>query len=403
MIPRLRPPFGLLELALAAVPRPGYDEARFEQAFANKFGFEHGLFFPYGRSALYALLKVRGQDRQVVMPAYTCSVVAHAVALSGNKPVFVDCGQEHFNMPPAALEPALDEQTSMVILTPIFGYPIERRDCEAVIKKKSPDAFVLYDLAYAFGVHDKRGPQAQEADAALFGLGIGKQLSTLFGGILLLRDPELYQAVKEFRDQTFKKPGRLAGLNKFSYGKAVYFAFREPFLSLVDLLERKTPLLNRFTRHYYGVDGIAMPADFQVRPTALQARLGLSQLERYDQIETQRWAIGQRYELKLAQAGFKVFEGQESQTYSHFPLAVAERDRVIAAMLDKGVGLGKLIDYSCPCLPGYDYSPDAHPHSYWFSQHLVNLPCWPGMTVAQVDQVIEALGACRDQSPKDFL
>ncbi len=80
MLPRLRPPFllgDLLQLASAE------DEERFESAFAARFGFPHGLFFPYGRSALHALLEAAGwRDQEIAVPGYTCAVVPHAVVLS---------------------------------------------------------------------------------------------------------------------------------------------------------------------------------------------------------------------------------------------------------------------------------------------------------------------------------
>ena len=55
----------------------------------REVGAPDAIAFAYGRTAQWAFLQAVGvRDAEVVMPAYTCSVVAHAVTLSGNTPVF---------------------------------------------------------------------------------------------------------------------------------------------------------------------------------------------------------------------------------------------------------------------------------------------------------------------------
>ena len=51
------------------------------------------------------------------MPAYTCSVVAHAISLSNNKPHFVDINLNDFNMDLESLEKAINKNTSAIIVT----------------------------------------------------------------------------------------------------------------------------------------------------------------------------------------------------------------------------------------------------------------------------------------------
>jgi perosamine synthetase len=79
MIPRIKPYFGFKELA--AIFSKDQNAVRdFEEKFAAKFKAGHAVAFLYGRSGLYALLKCLGiKDSQVIVPAYTCVVVANAV------------------------------------------------------------------------------------------------------------------------------------------------------------------------------------------------------------------------------------------------------------------------------------------------------------------------------------
>lgn len=84
MIPRFKPAIGMRDLA-AAFRREPAAVARFEREFAQRFGCSDAIGFNYGRGALFALCKVLGLEGvEVIVPAYTCSVVAHAVVVSGN-------------------------------------------------------------------------------------------------------------------------------------------------------------------------------------------------------------------------------------------------------------------------------------------------------------------------------
>ena len=84
MVPRFKPTIGFKELLTVLLPsRSSVDQ--FEKKFASKFGAAEAVAFPYGRSAQWAFccaLGIKGQE--IILPAYTCSVVAHAVVLSGN-------------------------------------------------------------------------------------------------------------------------------------------------------------------------------------------------------------------------------------------------------------------------------------------------------------------------------
>lgn len=403
MISRFLPPNSLTELCRAALERDARSVRRFEEASAAKFGFPHGLFFPYGRAALHTLLRTLGwKDAEVVMPAYTCVVAAHAVVLSGNRVRFADSAADHFLVPPHELEAALSPATRMVVATPLFGYPIDRLGYRRAIRVRAPNAMVVYDLAHAFAVEDDEGPQAADADAAILGFGIGKQISTLYGGMLLLRDQALCDAVRELRNRTFRKPGMLRPAKLWAYGVAARCAFREPLLSAVDWLERKTPLLYGITEYYYGKGGPSLPVDACELPTPFQARLGLRQLADYDRRVDCRTTLARFYHAELSRYGFYCFGFHGRPTFSHFPLAVERREAVAATLRGDGIQVGKLIDYSCPQLPGYESTRGTCPNAAYFGARMLNLPNWPGLGVHDARRVVASLCRVRDRRPEWF-
>ena len=80
MIPRFRPPVdpGVL-LSVVQLARPDAVR-RYESAFADAVGMRHAVAFSYGRTAIRCFLESHGlASQEVICPAYSCVVVAHAV------------------------------------------------------------------------------------------------------------------------------------------------------------------------------------------------------------------------------------------------------------------------------------------------------------------------------------
>ena len=98
MIPRFRPSLGIQEFLKIFSFNIGAVR-KFEKEFANKFNAVDAIAFPYGRSAQWAFFNAVGlKNSEIIMPAYTCSVVAHSISLSNNIPRFIDINLDDFNM-----------------------------------------------------------------------------------------------------------------------------------------------------------------------------------------------------------------------------------------------------------------------------------------------------------------
>ena len=81
MIPRLRPYISKDEFDSLIFGKTTV--ADFEIEFANFTNQKHAIAFPYGRTALYILLKsLNISSKEIIVPAYTCVVVPHAIVSS---------------------------------------------------------------------------------------------------------------------------------------------------------------------------------------------------------------------------------------------------------------------------------------------------------------------------------
>lgn len=140
--------------------------------------------------ALATLHEQHPLRRRVVMPAYTCPLVALAVHQAGLEPVPCDLRPDHFDMDPQALRAACDERTLAILPTHLGGRVADVDDALAVANNVG--AFVIEDAAQALGARARDGASVGLAgDLGFFSLAAGKGLSTYEGGLLAARDPEL--------------------------------------------------------------------------------------------------------------------------------------------------------------------------------------------------------------------
>lgn len=381
MIPRFKPFLGKEELRAALTLEPNA-VARFEELFARTFEAKYALAFSYGRSALWAFFEAMNiQDAEIVMPAYTCTVVAHAIVLSGNKPRFVDITHHDFNMDLEQVDGAINENTRAVIATHLFGYPLDIEKLSVIVqeaeKRIGHKIWVIQDCAHAFGAKWKGSLVCNAGDAALFGLNISKMMTSIFGGVITTNDEKLYDKVKKYRDANFKRPGFAKTMRRLLYLLAVYLTFNEHIYGFVYWLQEKTTILDRLTKAYHLDEKIYFPPDHLDRMLPIEARVGKAQLKKYTEIINKHKEAVVHYDQY-----FPAYEGWvkpplvEGATYSHYVVCVPDRRKAMLAMAKKGVQLGQLIEYSIPHMTAYKkYSNGADfPHSKSCSISTINMP-----------------------------
>jgi perosamine synthetase len=138
---------------------------------------------------LTALRTLQPQRRRVVVPAYTCPLVAIAVQQAGLELQLCDLRAGHYDMDPVALRAACDERTLAIIPTHLAGRVADVTDALAVANNVG--AYVVEDAAQALGARCEGESVGLLGDIGFFSLAAGKGLSIYEGGLLLARDPSL--------------------------------------------------------------------------------------------------------------------------------------------------------------------------------------------------------------------
>ena len=145
--------------------------------------------------ALTALRELQPGRRRVVVPAYTCPLVAIAVRQAGLELQLCDLRADHYDMDPAALRAVCDERTLAIIPTHLGGRVADMDDARDMAKEVG--AYVIEDAAQALGARRNGTSVGLAGDIGFFSLAAGKGLSIYEGGLLLAHDPDLRARLAE--------------------------------------------------------------------------------------------------------------------------------------------------------------------------------------------------------------
>lgn len=400
MIPRLGPYLGMAELVRVLLPVLDGDRVgAFETAFGRTLEAGHAIAFPYGRSALWAFFKAVGiEHAEIIQPAYSCSVVAHATVLAGNTPRFVDISLADYNMNLSQVEAAMSPRTRAVVATHLFGYPLDVDRLSDVVaaaeRRYGGKIWVVQDCAHAFGAQWRGEPVFRRADVALFGLNVSKMMTSIFGGMLSTTDAALAARVRSWRDQHFRRPRVSKSLRRRVYLLGAMAAFDRRTCGVVDWCERRTSWLDSVTRAYHRDGQIRFPPDYLDEMLPIEATVGLEQLRKSSDIVCRRKAHASAYDRDLAhKPGVERPPLIDGATYSHYVVRVRDRERVTAAMRRRGVLVGRVIDYCVPELAEYRESASGgtFPNAHLSSEQVINLPVHARLSMRGRTHVIEAL------------
>lgn len=141
--------------------------------------------------ALTAMHRLNGR-RAVVVPAYTCPLVALAVAHCGLELRVCDFAPYSIDFDAVQLARLCDRDTLALVPTHLGGRVADVAAAKAIAANAG--AFVIEDAAQALGARVAGRSVGLDGDAGFFSLAVGKGLTTFEGGLLVARDACLREA-----------------------------------------------------------------------------------------------------------------------------------------------------------------------------------------------------------------
>jgi dTDP-4-amino-4,6-dideoxygalactose transaminase len=232
---------------------------RLEQRAAEYLGVRHCVAVASCTAGLMLSLRASGLSGDVVLPSFTFSASAHAVAWNGLRPVFADIRPDDLLLDPGAVARSAGVRTSAILATHTYGTPC---DVEALGRLARDNGIRLFfDAAHAFGSRRGQAMVGGFGDAEVFSLSPTKVLIAGEGGIIATNDDSLAERCRVGRD--YGNPGdydtRFIGLNARMSELHAATALAS-FEDLEERIARRNQLAERYRKVLADVPGIDFPA-----------------------------------------------------------------------------------------------------------------------------------------------
>jgi CDP-6-deoxy-D-xylo-4-hexulose-3-dehydrase len=368
----------------------GAECERFEKLLAEYLNVPYAVMVNSGSSAnLLALFAVsnphlsRLSDRrplkpgdEVIVPALTWSTTVWPILQAGLVPVFVDCNLETMQSEEAVLLNAIGTRTKAIFPVHVMGAVTP---LTSLLKKLSKESiWVLEDTCEALGAKEGSRFAGTSGDVGTYSFFFSHHLTTIEGGLVVTRDPAIYELLKSMR----------------AHGWA-----RGASPDFVNASLQDTPDAIEIDPRY-----LFLTTGFNLRPTEINAAIGSAQIGRLKENGARRRLIYQKWahdfaDLK-AKLGISFLETHDDITASPFgfPLICRdgrERDRLRARLESAGIETRPVI---CGNLTR---QPALQGHHYRVAGSLANadriMDCglywglYPTMTDSQMDLVSQTI------------
>jgi dTDP-4-amino-4,6-dideoxygalactose transaminase len=250
---------GFEEVLRSGVLTNGSRARRLEQRAAEYLGVEHCIAVSSCTAGLMLVLRALDLSGDVIVPSFTFSATAHAVAWNGLRPVFADIDRATLTLSPTSVSNSVGVRTSAILATHVYGTPCEVEALIGIAKKNG--LRLVFDAAHAFGSVHQGTQIGNFGDAEVFSLSPTKVMIAGEGGLIATNDPEIAQRCRIGRD--YGNPGdydcQFIGLNaRMSEFHAVLAS--ASLTGLDNRIERRNELAEKYMKALANVPGIAFPS-----------------------------------------------------------------------------------------------------------------------------------------------
>lgn len=134
-----------------------------------------------------------GKGDEVIVPAQTHTATAHAVELTGAKPIFVDCNLDDGNINIMNIEKKINKKTKAICIVHFLGFPVEMDKLKRLTRKHN--IYLLEDCALSLGAKFKNIHTGLWGDAGVFSFYPTKQITSGEGGMIITNNKKIYEKI----------------------------------------------------------------------------------------------------------------------------------------------------------------------------------------------------------------
>jgi len=358
-------------------------EQTYKKEIAAFLNADENRIFLYwkGRVALFALLKAMGvgKDDEVILPAFTCVVVANAILYLGAKPMYVDVDLTTFNPRFEDIENAVTKQTKVILCQNSFGLSSDIEEITTFAKKHN--IYTIEDCTHGFGGYYNQKPNGSYCDAAFFSTQWNKPFSTGTGGFALVNNTKLIHSLLEVNKELIHP----SFTQKFSL-KLLYFV-REKLINkhtywllvkFYRLLSRHNLVLGSSSGEE--ISSLEMPCNYFMKLSEVQMKKGVRNVKSLPAILELRKENARIYTdyLKSQTKNHIPIQLFDNHSFLKYPLLVENREEVFRWAEKHKIELGDW--FNSPLHPVqkelelWGLHPELYPNAVYAGMRMINLP-----------------------------
>ncbi len=359
---------------------------------------KHISLYWKGRVGLFAILEAMGigAGDEVIIPGYTCVVVPNAILYRGAQPLYVDIDPATFNMDTSKIESLISPKTKAIIIQNTFGLSPDFDAIQGIARRH--DLKIIEDNTHGFGSSYKSQLAGWLGDAAFFSTQWNKPYSTGIGGFVIARENALAQQLLEL-ENTLEKP---------STAKSSMLALQMRLRKMMDYTGLYWPAVKTYRwlskRNIISgssageeLAGIQKPPNYWMGSSKVQAKEGIRQLRVFSENLKHRRRLANYYRSACHNIGLApVFEPDYAQhIFLKYPFFVKDRQHFLDLASKDNIRLGEWLSSPIhPIAENWDtwaYKKGTCPIAEKISQHLLNLPTDPDVSLKEAGRIMDFL------------
>lgn len=339
----------------------------FEAAFAAYIGCKHAIAVNSCTAALHLALEAigLGPGDEVIIPTMTFAATAEVVIYFGATPVLVDCHADSLNIDARLIERRITPRTKAIIPVHFAGQPCEMEQILDIARRHN--LVVIDDAAHALPAADAGRRVGTIADISCFSFYATKTITTGEGGMITTDNDAWAERMRMMS---------LHGISKDAW--------------------------KRYTAAGSWYYEILYPG-YKYNLTDIAAAMGTEQLKKADAFWQERVALMEAYQRELAGCDVLELPSARPDVQHAWHLYVVRLD-LARLMIDRAEFIEQMkarnIGTSVHFIPlhlhpyyrdTFGLEPDDYPVATEISRRTISLPLFPGMSDADVNDVVAAV------------
>jgi dTDP-4-amino-4,6-dideoxygalactose transaminase len=163
-----------------------------------------------GTIPIQIALKNVAKGGEVITTPFSFVATTSAIVWESCTPVFVDIDPDHLTIDENRIEEAINEKTTAILATHVFGNPCNVKIIEKVAKKYQIK--VIYDAAHCFGVEYDNKSVFEYGDISTCSFHSTKLFHTGEGGAIFCKDSELMKELNYSHNFGYTETNDISGV-----------------------------------------------------------------------------------------------------------------------------------------------------------------------------------------------